>query len=148
MTVKPGWARKRDRLRRREPDAARPGAEEPPEPDTAASTAAAPPWALSAAEWRQLVITFAGGLGSIVAAACVIGVAIAADKGLTSSDLRVLELYTAAVLGGLVLVWWSFKNYSPDDRVSVWLRRFSIAVVSVGLVLALLVWIGLAAGVK
>jgi len=76
MTVKPGWARKRDRLRRREASAA-------------TANAAGSPWALSAAEWRLLVITLVGGVGSIVAAAFIIGGALTIAQSVRNEGLEV-----------------------------------------------------------
>ncbi len=100
MAVKPGWARKKDRLRRREADAARTG--------TTGTL-----WALSAAEWRLLVITFVGGLGSLIAAACVIGGAIALARYQESFGLGSFGVATAIGLFAGVLVLVIFRYILP-----------------------------------
>jgi hypothetical protein len=109
---------------------------------------AGPLWALSAAEWRLLVITFVGGLGSIVAGACVIGGAIALARRDKHFDPGQWGLTTALALVGLVLALVMFRYFPPDDRVDRWLKQGTIAVFGFGVVFALLVWIGVAAGVK
>jgi hypothetical protein len=65
---------------------------------------------LSLAEWRLLGIPFAGGLGSIVAAACVLGGAIALARHQESIGLGQLGLFTAALLCVLVLVLWASRH--------------------------------------
>jgi hypothetical protein len=142
MAVKPGWARKRDRLQRRESDAAR-------------AAAAGPRWMLSAAEWRLLVITFVGGLGSIVAGACVVGGAIAIARRLGTEDLAGWAQVTvlAAFLGivGVTLAREIRRRADISDRarlvfsVAIWA---TLAVWSVLTAMVLMVWIGVAAGVK
>jgi uncharacterized membrane protein len=114
---------------------------------------ARPPWALSPAESRLLVITFAGGLASIVAAACVIGGAIAFDRT-QRHNLGNWAVVTAAVL--LIAVATPFvtsrnlKRARPGlpgliVRFYVWVAVLS-AIILVGFVL--LLWVGIAAGVK
>jgi hypothetical protein len=141
MTVKPGWARKRDRQRRREADAA-------------PTNTAGPPWVLSAADWRLLVVTFIGGLGSIVAAACVVGGAISLAR----------RVGKAGGLGGwgLVTVWALILTAVAltasirtariplfrDDPMITFLRRSINVTASLVVALALMVWIGVAAGIK
>jgi hypothetical protein len=72
MKEEPVRARKRDRPRRPEAATAHAG-----EAGAALAGPTGPPWELSAAEWRLLVITAVGGFVSIVAGAGVIGGAIA-----------------------------------------------------------------------
>jgi hypothetical protein len=104
MTVKPGWVRKRERMRHREPDAPPVGVPGPSEPDAAPARAARPPWELSAAEWRLLAITFVGGFGSIVAAACVIAGAIALARNARTHPQGGLEPTGLLLLLGLVVL--------------------------------------------
>jgi hypothetical protein len=134
MTVKPGWARQRDRQRRREVVARRAGA-------------AQPLWALSPAEWRLLVITFAGGLGSIVAAACVIGGAIALARYQEKFGLKEFAVLTGVALLAfpvMLIITRPWSGGSLRERILV-IATFAFGGFAV--VLALLVWIGVAAGI-
>jgi hypothetical protein len=107
MTVKPGWARKRDRLRRREASAA-------------TANAAGSPWALSAAEWRLLVITLVGGVGSIVAAAFIIGGALTIAQSVRNEGLEVWVIdaveYLVLAPGLLIAFWRFFVAKISSDR--------------------------------
>ncbi len=127
MTVKPGLARKRDRMRRHEANGA--------------------PWALSATEWRLLTITFIGGLGSIITGACVIGAAISIDRAIAAYQhpFRVGSLVLATPVVLLLATFNLWLAWGSDDLGKV---RWFVFVTS-GLLIALtfLVWIGLAAGV-
>jgi hypothetical protein len=140
MTVKPGWTRKRDRLQRREEDAAR------------ASTAERP-WALSATEWRLLAITFVGGLGSIIVGACVIGGAIAIARWMTPHPkpdvLGHLAGLTGAVLLALLISLWILRRVLRPGflrPLALPVGQFATGAALIFIVL-LLAWIGLAAGV-
>jgi hypothetical protein len=63
MTVKPGWIRERERSRRRGKD-------------VAGTEITESLWKWTEADRRLLIITFAGGIASIVVAAVIIGIAI------------------------------------------------------------------------
>lgn len=142
MTGKPGGAGKRDRSPRREGEATH-------EEQTA------PAWVLSAAEWRLLVITFVGGLGPIIAAACVIGGAIVIARQVRSGGLRIwgLDAVIGIVVGVVLLLSTRYirQAFKHSDRarrvvrVVVWII-FTVYIVAYGL--TLLIWIGVAAGVK
>ena len=152
MTAKPGWARKRDRLRRREADA--PPTTPAAAPSAPPTTPAAAPWALSAAEWRLLVITFVGGLGSIVAGAGIIGGAIAIARTATRGPgFWFLTIAVGAV--GFVFGMVVFRRAVRGVYLPAPVRLFagaiaSIFVVAYGvlIVVGLLVLIGRAAGIK
>jgi hypothetical protein len=134
MTVKPGWARKRDRLRRREAAAAR--------ADTSGAS-----WELSATDWRLLTITFAGGLGSIVAGACIIGGAIALDRLLAPNPHRIewWGVVAATVIWLLTLSYLPHALRSTTDPDKLPQRVTILAIVGLGSALFILFWIGLAA---
>ena len=83
--------------------------EQPPAPITEASAPEAverPLWELSRDEQRLLIITFVGGLASIVAGACVIGGAIALVRALKPTHflLGSLAFGTAVYIVIVVLV--------------------------------------------
>ena len=142
MAVKPGWARKRDRLRRRETAAARARSEEPAVPAESL-------WKLSPADWRLLIITFAGGLGSLVAAAGIIGGAIALARYQKSTGgLIGLVMVTAVMLLMFPAVVVYMRRPPPEDGWDIRFRRIVIGVVVFSIVFVLLAWIGLAAGIK
>jgi len=110
---------------------------------------------LSAAEWRLLVITFVGGLGPIIAAACVIGGAIVIARQVRSGGLRIwgLDAVIGIVVGVVLLLSTRYirQAFKHSDRarrvvrVVVWII-FTVYIVAYGL--TLLIWIGVAAGVK
>jgi hypothetical protein len=127
MTVKPGWARKRQRPLRR--------------------NTRKPPWALTPEEQRALAITFVGGLGAIVAGAVVIGVALSLARLAERSHLTPWVWLGLALLTLLMiaLAGWLLRGH-PFPVATM---DFGVAVVApLVAVLLLLVWIGVAAGVK
>ena len=136
MTAKPGWARKRDRLRRHEAD-------------TASVGTAGPPWALSPAEWRLLAITFVGGLGSLLAAAVILGAALALARN-EHGHLGNFALGSAIVIGlslfSLTVVrrGWTSSSFLVERVI----KPILLAAYCLMIAVLLLIWIGVAAGVK
>jgi len=147
MTVKPAWARKSGRRRRREADTAPAG--------TAPAETTRSPWALSAADWRLLVITFVGGLGSIVAGAGIIGGAIAIARNATGGQGSWFLFTAVSVVLFVVMVRFFGPALWGVDHVSALVRLFVVVVAwifvvasGVFIALGLLVLIGRAAGIK
>lgn len=133
---KPRWARKRDRLQRREAKTA------PSQPDATPTEAPASSWAMSPAEWRLLMITFAGGLAPVVVGAAVLGLAVAAAKlarpspGSPGGWLPVVALTIATAFVFVGELKWAVRK----TRLSVWYLGACLFFLS-------LVWIGLALGI-
>ena len=101
-----------------------------------------PLWKLDRGEWRTLIITFAGGFGSIVAAACVIGLAIALARWENKSGLGYVAAGTAVGIGTFLVVLVAARRG--------WIDLSKTLVIAIGVVMIglwLLVWIGVAAGV-
>jgi len=128
--------------------------EQPPAPIMEASAPQVverPLWELSRDEQRVLIITFVGGLASIVAGVCIVGGAIALARWLRTQHLPLgfLILFTAiyifSVTTGSTGLRESLRRGSskrwPRHRFILWLCLL------VGLSMMLLVWIGLAAGI-
>jgi hypothetical protein len=141
MAVKPGWARKR-------PNAARPLPPATEQPQSAQAPEEQSLWRLNRDEQRTLIITFIGGLASIVAAACVLGGAIALDRWIAHNNHGHIdwrgEAVTSAILvlgGGFVLYFVRGPNMSKRWNWTV------TVVYGLLLALVLLLWIGLAAGI-
>jgi hypothetical protein len=65
---------------------------------SAPKAAERPLWVLNRDEQRVLIITFVGGLASIVVGACVIGGAIALARSLKGSQFELHELILGTVL--------------------------------------------------
>jgi heme/copper-type cytochrome/quinol oxidase subunit 3 len=103
---------------------------------------------LSAAEWRILVITAVGGLISLVAAAGIIGGAIALARSQESIGLGTLGLTTGALLIASVSALVGASQTPTNDRRNLWVRRSAIATASFGVAFVLLVWVGVAAGIN
>ena len=102
---------------------------------------------MSRDEQRLLIITFVGGLASIVAGACVIGGPIALVRALkpTHFFLGSLAFGTAVYIVIVVLVAKARLRRPPaGPRAALisWLLAWA------GLSILLLAWIGLAAGIK
>jgi hypothetical protein len=146
MTVKPGWARKR-------PEVAR----------ASSASSRRPLWKLDRGEQRVLMITFAGGVASIVVAAIILGTAIAlaraakhhnaaaaAYTGLNDVRLALTNWKSLGILlaGFFLLVLATAVIPSAVRTIAVGLTTLIIAVV-VGLsaIVLVLAVIGLAAGV-
>ena len=109
-------------------------------------------WRLNRDEQRILIITFVGGVGSLLVSACIIGGAIAIARLERDAGLWRWAIVTAVYL--LTAVVWQrrlrrFQRRYPGHLASQVGRRerIVIAAFSVGAALTLLVWIGLAAGV-
>jgi hypothetical protein len=88
MTVKPVWARKRDR---------------PPHSQAEPSQADRPLWRLTVEDQRVLLITFAGGLGAIVVGAGMIGAALAFGR-FWGNPPWVLAIWTVVYLFTVLLM--------------------------------------------
>jgi len=90
--------------------------EQPPAPITEASAPEVverPLWPLSRDEQRVLIITFVGGLASIVAGACVIGGAIAMTRYLKKyNSLSQLIILTGINILGTAVSFY-FHRHSP-----------------------------------
>jgi hypothetical protein len=105
-------------------------------------------WNLSRDEQRILIITFVGGLASIVAGVCVVGVAIALARGIRAIHLPLSALVglTVAYTGYVISIALDFRRRSrsrPRSTVaSIVLLLFYVA-----LSICLLAWIGVAAGI-
>jgi hypothetical protein len=147
MTVKPGWARKRPTTARLLPPTTE-------KPDQAQAPGERSSWRLNRDEQRTLIITFVGGLGSIVAAACFIGGAIALARYESFYSLgawAALTGYWVLVFVALVLIRRlrrvRARRRGRSVSVSV-MEWFALLCGGFGVVLALTVWIGLAAGIK
>jgi hypothetical protein len=88
MTVKPGWARKRPAAAERLPSTA-----QLPRGKPAASDRHV--WTLNRDEQRTVIITFVGGLGSIIFGAVILGSAVALARWLNRTPHGPLSLGTA-----------------------------------------------------
>ena len=77
---------------------------------------AGPLWAFSPAEWRLLAITFAGGLGSLVVAACFIGGAIALARSQEQFGLGNAALVTAATVTASALMLIQLRGFHTRKR--------------------------------
>jgi len=122
--------------------------EQPPAPITEASAPEVverPLWPLSRDEQRVLIITFVGGLASIVAGACVIGGAIAMTRYLKKyNSLSQLIILTGINILGTAVSFY-FHRHSPG--VNKWVVWFVLLVVLVPTAIYLLGLIGVAAGI-
>lgn len=104
-----------------------------------------PLWVLSRDEQRVLIITFVGGLASIIASVCVLGGAIALARWMRASHYPLSDqiYWTAFYLPSVVII--------PFIRRSMKLPRWIYYIwLSVCLVVPaeyMLAWIGLAAGI-
>jgi hypothetical protein len=107
-------------------------------------------WDLSRDDQRLLIITFVGGLASLVAGACVIGGAIALVRGLRAIHHPLVFLIFLIFLTAVDIFYMirGFKTRRSLQRP--WPREVFIKWVSfwAGSSILLLVWIGLAAGIK
>jgi hypothetical protein len=146
MTVKPGWARKHPTPR---PPEAADKSEEAPQPSERAL------WELDRGELRALLITFAGGVASIVAAALIIGGAIAiarrATGGTGSWAAFTWSMGVFFVLAVIYATRTLRGGAHPPGRVRL-VVGMVLGIFSVGcfglLALGMLVLIGIAAGIK
>jgi hypothetical protein len=113
-----------------------------------------PLWKLSRDEQRILLVTFAGGLGSIIVGAAVIGVALALahraeGPGHSRSDLALSSIAAVAGFGFWVAyVRWGVLGmpFRPLDRWPV-SSRFTVLVGALLVAGVALTWIGIAAGI-
>lgn len=114
MTQKPHWVRERERLRRREQ--ARPHLD-----------IERPLWVLTTEEWRVLLITFAGGLGSIVVGAGMLGCALALAWHMERSRGPIwgLALATGVCAVGAAVYGWAFTQARRTPLAGLpWRRNF------------------------
>ena len=110
-----------------------------------------PLWKLDRGEQRVLLITFVGGVASIVTAACVIGGAIAADRALARVQHGHINWVTEATDTGILLVIGVGTLFLTRRRHRTegmdWTSVFGAVVYGLLLAFSLLIWIGLAAGI-
>ena len=101
-------------------------------------------WELTPEEWRLLMITFVGGLGSIVVGAATIGVAFALSRWLRPATGLAGVIQAATTVGLCLALVWVLRSgragFNSYTRVI-----FGVAVASA--LLVVLAWIGVAAGV-
>jgi hypothetical protein len=113
-----------------------------------------PLWSLSRDEQRLLMITFVGGLGSIVAGAGMIGVAIVlARDQLRRQSLASFNVgnLVFAVLTAAAIFAFRSKHVPPaigELLFNPGARRWTYAALVVFWLQACLVWIGIAVGIK
>lgn len=109
-----------------------------------------PRWQFTSEEWRLLVITFVGGLGSIVIGAVLIGIAIALSRAMTNGPhtnkphvLWVLAVATVFFCGA---TWLSVRKALRERWTSPFRLTMlgALILVTTSFVLA---WIGLAVGI-
>jgi hypothetical protein len=108
-----------------------------------------PRWDLTSEEWRLLVITFVGGLGSIVVGAGALGVAVALARFFGPGPRWALLVTTVLSVGATVAsVQTLIRQQGPYGRPSgVRKAAVLLGLSAFGSTLFLLTWIGLAAGV-
>jgi hypothetical protein len=118
--------------------------EQPP----ASSTEASAPqglWGMSRDERRLLMITFVGGLASIVAGVCVVGAAIALVRGMRAIHIPLGYLVAFTLVYASFLIWITQFRRKPGPMPMVSLILWLL--IYVALAICLLAWIGLAAGI-
>jgi hypothetical protein len=125
--------------------------EQPPAPVVETSPPEKPErrlWDLNRGEQRTLYITFVGGLASIVAGACVIGVAIALARNYKAAHLPVSQLLWLSTTTTFVAAWVLIKpsHFSPLGRYKWIVRALVLALFASGGVY-LMALIGFAAGI-
>ncbi|MCW2904130.1 MAG: hypothetical protein JWO67_6395 [Streptosporangiaceae bacterium] len=107
-----------------------------------------PRWPITAEEWRLLVITFIGGLASILVGAAALGIAVALGRLIRTHPLDVPDLNG----WGLVTPWAVLWTLLAVVTIRLWLmnravwERVLAFVFSFLAILSWLTWIGLAAG--
>src|SRR6266568_983575 len=124
--------------------------EEPPTPIIGAPAPHAvqrPPWVLSHDEQRALIITFIGGLASIIAGACVIGGAIAMARSMKASHAPLSDqIYWTAAIGLITAFVVFLRRHFPKVSKEIF-GRFDWVVILVcfyvPFAMFLLAWIGL-----
>jgi hypothetical protein len=95
-------------------------------------------------DWRLLVITFAGGLGSIVIGAAMLGLAVALARSEHPGDNASTWFFDVALPIVLLIgwVWWL------RERNKKWYDYLGLCFLGVSLVIVILTWIGVVAGIK
>lgn len=148
MSVKPGWARKR-------PAAARALSPKTRRPDRAVAPEEQPFWVLSRGEQRVLLITFVGGVDSIVVAVLIVGGAIAiarrSGRGAGSWAAFTWSMGVFCVLAAIgARRMLRSEVHLPDPaRLIALVVAGSFSVGYLGLLaIGMLVLIGIAAGIK
>jgi Kef-type K+ transport system membrane component KefB len=151
MTVKPGWARKR-------PTPARPPPHTAAESGSALAPNERPLWNLNRDDQRLLAITFAGGLGSLVLAACLLAGAIAIARRVTRTPgwVTPLALVTALEVAVAAFFWFMYwfvrwnahRRSRRPPRLLILYVRIWIVIILLVVAFFVTVWIGVAAGVK
>jgi hypothetical protein len=106
-----------------------------------------PIWKLDGSEQRQLIITFVGGLASIIVGGCVLGVAaVLARNEERGQGFTLIGLMDGTASLGTFLVLSFLFMSTVKSRLAK--RIFQVALIAFVLLLtlAVLVWIGIAAG--
>ena len=106
-------------------------------------------WDLSRDEQRILIITFVGGLASIVVGACVIGGAIGIARSLRTDHYPLNDQFIGTATVTLIIAVFVIYRLRAGAEYKPLLRLMLIVMVPVAVLLAmfLLAWIGLAAGI-
>jgi hypothetical protein len=121
-----------------------------------------PLWTLTIDERRILLITFVGGLGSIVIGACILGGAVALARYVEKTPGSLSDVVMVTVYGafGTGVYGWGFLQVRRGKLLSgLQVSKFTRSALTIlffgstvgcalALTLALLAWVGLAAGVK
>ena len=104
-----------------------------------------PLWVLSRDEQRVLIVTFVGGLASIIASACVIGGAIALARALQKGHFPLTPTYgTAAfILIGVLII----TGLRSSSELLNFFAKLFLPLWGFPFALLLLAWIGIAAGI-
>jgi 4-amino-4-deoxy-L-arabinose transferase-like glycosyltransferase len=104
-----------------------------------------PFWALSREDQRLLWVTFIGGVASFIVGAVIIGVAIALARRFSTDAplLAIITLGSTCVLG-VLYTQARRRGVSMTSLTSIWLIPILVAVPAA----CLLIWIGIAAGIK
>jgi hypothetical protein len=150
MTVKPGWARKRPTAAGTLPSTTR-------KPDGALAPEERPLWELDHGEQRVLVITFVGGVASLVVAAVIVGAAIALAHALNRRHVTypdsplfffILAAFALVVVAIGVISGQSGKRFRAVRRAASSLLDVLALVAALIAIVGLLTLIGMAAGVR
>jgi hypothetical protein len=140
-------------------DAPRPTTEPRTAGDSRATDDGRPFWFLSSGDQHDLWLSFLGSIVSGVVLAVILGGAIAlarAGRTLGLGNLVVLTLglgfFTFGIIGGRWLArrrgYTTVGDTSEDTRLVAWVIWFAPGILMAGFVALILIWIGVAAGIK
>jgi hypothetical protein len=115
MTVEPGWAHKRPAAARQSPLTTEDKRRAPVSEERS-------PWNLNSDEQRTLIITFVGGLGSLILAAVIIGAGIAFVRSMNAHPGTSSVVLTVFLWRGLSRKYWGaftcFSMGAGSHRIS------------------------------